>query len=266
MGQSVLSYLIGRSIPLVLRREKMLGLFLCASHIGRQGFRARGGKMATIVSRSLGLRACLGTLVACLALQANATIIDVAINTGALAGTDAQISFDMIDGDFQVNNLAIIRDFASDGTLGSPDPTGGVTGNLPDPVVVDDSDPFFNSLLQQITLRTTISFSLELTENFATGGIGPDTFSVTLFDDQLFPLFETTDPLLQDALFSIDIDGTGSGELMTYSVVAGGPSVTWSASIRMPATADEPGGLALVLMGLLGLIGVRRLRSDPRPT
>ncbi len=55
-----------------------------------------------------------------------ATVIDVEINTASLAGTDAQLAFDFVDGDFAVNNSVTVNSFITDDTLGAASSFGDV--------------------------------------------------------------------------------------------------------------------------------------------
>jgi len=146
--------------------------------------------------------------------SAYAVSFEVTVDTSSLAGVDGQLAFDLIDGDGATNNSVLISDFVTDGTLGSASVLGGVSGSLPGSVTISDTD-FFNELLQGINLGDLISFTLDVTTNFA-GGV-PDSFSFFILDSTALISLVTTD-LLGNALFVIDIDGTATGALSVASL------------------------------------------------
>ncbi|MDS4019132.1 MAG: NF038129 family PEP-CTERM protein [Candidatus Competibacter sp.] len=201
-----------------------------------------------------------------------ATTLQVAVDTTALSGTAAYLAFDFIDGD-GVANTATVGNFYTDGTLGAASTTGGASGTLPPgPVTLSDTD-FFNEFLQELTLGTTVSFTLDLTEiGPAAGGSLPDSFTFFLLDrptdpDQIpMPLFATTDPTGAGALFQADIDGTAGGVLSVFAPVASlpgepDPTVSWTVtparSVPLPSTAWLLGA------GVLGGLAARRRRLTP---
>jgi hypothetical protein len=181
------------------------------------------------------------------------SIFQVSIDTATLSGTAATLAFNLIDGDGVSNNVVSITNFATNGTLGAAvaDPPGAVTGALPGSTTL--SDPvFFNALMQEITLDTTLTFTLALTESFA-GGPLPDALAVFLLDAAgLASLVSTTDPTGADALFAVDITGAAFGALQTFTPMA---SVT---------AIPEPSALLLLLTGLAGLLAYRRQHDGAR--
>src|SRR4051812_1745925 len=88
---------------------------------------------------------------------AAATPIFVSIDTSSIAGTSAQLAFDVADGGAPANSV-VISDFTTDGTLGPSSATGGVSGSLPGSVTLNDA-AFFSELLTGLILGTTISFN-----------------------------------------------------------------------------------------------------------
>ena len=178
------------------------------------------------------------------------SIFDISLDTSSLTGTAANLAFDLIDGDGASNNVVTLTNFSTDGALGTASSLGGpVTGALPGPVTIADGS-FFNELLQPITLGTTISFTLDLTENFA-GGL-PDQFSFFLLDGFGFSsLYATTDLTGADALFVVDIDGTDFGALQVFT-----PTTAPAASLTA-TPVPEPGTLLLFATGLVGLVAYR---------
>ncbi|HRF45542.1 MAG TPA: NF038129 family PEP-CTERM protein [Candidatus Competibacteraceae bacterium] len=188
-------------------------------------------------------------------LTASATVLHFTLETPSLLGTTAFLAFDFLDGDSVVNNTVTISDFATNGTLDVASPTGGASGTLiPGPVTLTDSSPF-NSFLQALTLGTTLSFRVNLTEQPSVA-LFPDSFVFSLLNNTFSPLFATTDPFLLDALFAVDIDGSPSGALYPFAPTDTGSTVTWTvgpvASIPLPSTAF------LIGAGLLGGLAARR--------
>jgi hypothetical protein len=167
------------------------------------------------------------------------------------------LAFDFIDGDsISGNNTVVVSDFYTTVTLGNSSVSGGVTGTLiPGPVKLTDSG-FFNEFLQELTLGDTIRFTLNLTEQRASGSPTPDSFVFFLLDDLLLPLFATTDPTSADALFAVDIDGTSGGVRYNFAYAGTNDPVTWTlepvASVPLPSTA------LLMGAGLLGGLAARR--------
>ncbi len=177
--------------------------------------------------------------------QALAVSLAVTVDTSALAGTSAQLAFDLIDGDGVSNNSATISGFATTGTLGAASSTGGVSGTLvPGPIIISDT-AFFNELLQGITFGSSLAFTLELTTNFA-GGL-PDSFSFFLLNSAGTSSLVTTN-LLGDALFLIDIVGSPTGNILVATSTS--PSVPASV---IPLAVPEPRTLVLLGLGLAAL-------------
>ncbi|MBK8753244.1 MAG: NF038129 family PEP-CTERM protein [Candidatus Competibacteraceae bacterium] len=188
---------------------------------------------------------------------AHATTLQFSLDTTPLAGTAASLAFDFISGDDILgNNAVVVSNFYTTGTLGKNSASGGVTGTLiPGPVTLTDTE-FFNEFLQELTfLDNTVSFTLNLTEHFASGSRFPDSFAFFLLDDQLSPLFATTDPT--GALFAVDIDGTPGGTRYLFNYAGASTPVTWtleSVAVPLPSTA------LLFGAGLLGWVAGRRRR------
>lgn len=180
-----------------------------------------------------------------------ATIYSFAIDTTIWSGQSATLAFDLIGGDAAMaNNTASVSALATDGSLGDATP-----------FTVTDFD-FFNEVLRDITFGTTLSFTLELTEQHAAPGF--DQFSFFVLDPStLLPLLGTTDPLGADALFAIDITGAPGGSALAFEAVA--PGTSWNVEY-VPSPAGVPdAGATLALMLALWLVfavarenGVRR--------
>jgi hypothetical protein len=182
---------------------------------------------------------------------------DVTMDTSALSGASALIAFDFIDGDTLIDNIITISGFASDGAYdpATAIPFGDVTGALSTSVVLSDSQAF-NELAQPITLGNTLSFMLNLTNQFS--GIGlPDRLTVFLLDaGTFFPLYPTADPTGSDALFAIELGGAAPGAVIFAPTGSGGALVQVSNALPEPP---------VWLLWLLGApIGRYFLRTTPR--
>lgn len=178
----------------------------------------------------------------CFSGQALSAPMQISVDTSALAGSSAKLAFELIDGDFAINNSATISGFAETGAnLGAATTLGGVSGSLPGSVVIDDTD-FFNLLEQEITLGDSFSFILDVTSNFDPMGSFPDSFSFFLLDAAGIPI--DTD-ILSDALLTVDFDGSSMGVLTVASVTPG-------VSLRVVTQqVPEPGTLWLIVPVML---------------
>jgi hypothetical protein len=169
--------------------------------------------------------------------MAQASPVNIALNTSGFTGTSALLAFDLIDGGLPANTVTVFS-FSTDGTLGSITLTGDVSGSLPGTVILGDTQ-FFNEYLQAIVLGTTINFSFNATDNFDPASL-PDAFSFFLLDAATgLPLYATADPTGANALFQYDVGQ--SDPLHIYST-----TVT-----EIPNQAPEPGTSWLFAIGLL---------------
>ena len=84
------------------------------------------------------------------ATPAYASLILVTVDTSALAGTQADLAFDLIDGGPPPNTVTL-SEFTTGGTLGASSSTGDVTGAFPGVVTLADTS-FFSEYLQNETL------------------------------------------------------------------------------------------------------------------
>jgi len=175
--------------------------------------------------------------------QAWGLAFDINVNTANLTGKPAILAFDFTNGDGVFNNTARVANFLTDGSFDPVQalPAGDVDGSLNATVTFSDTS-FFNELLQPITLGNAFQFRLEISDLFA-GGI-PDAFSFFILDSNLMPLVSTDDPSGGDALFALDLTGTGSGNLSVYA----SPQASWSIT-----PVPEPDSLALMLIGFWSL-------------
>jgi len=184
------------------------------------------------------------------------------LDTSSLSGVTATLAFDFIGNDGDTgNNTVTISDFYTDGALNltSSSIVNGVTLTTPSPpgpfpIQLTDS-ALFNEFLQPMTLKTTLSFTVELTEQQGSGGFSPDSFAFFLLDASYFPLFATDDPTGGDALFAVDIDGSSSGIRYSFTYADSGQPVTW---MLEPVTVPLPSTALLIGAGLLGGLAARR--------
>jgi hypothetical protein len=87
------------------------------------------------------------------------------------------------------------------------------------------------------------SFTLNLTTHFAAPG-APDEFSFFLTNaDNTGTLVHTDDPTGADALFIVDIDGSGLGALTIFTPSASGVSYTIQ---PVQQSVPEPGAIGLL--------------------
>lgn len=179
------------------------------------------------------------------------SIFSVSLDTSGFSGSAAQLAFDLTSAD-PAANMATITNFSTNGSLGAASITGGpVTGALPGTTSIADT-AFFNELLQDITLGTTVTFTLALTADY-TGGSLPDQLAFFLLDaGSGVPLFATADPTGADALFTVDITGTVLGDLHVFAATA---QVT---------TVPEPATFWLVIAGVGALAVCQRCSSRRR--
>jgi hypothetical protein len=189
-----------------------------------------------------------GLLLLALALPSSAWAFafNINVDTTGLSGTAASLAFDFINGDGVTNNTAQISNFL---TGGSFDPnlgtlTGDVSGLLNSTVTFSDTS-FFNEFLQPITLGNAFQFQLDTTNAFAGGT--PDSFSFFILDSNGLPLVTTTDGTGANALFALDLTGTGVGNLSVFTPTQTNPT-TWS--VTPVQNIPEPGCLWLMLIGV----------------
>jgi len=186
------------------------------------------------------LAACFG------GTSALADTLTVTVGTTPLSGASATLAFDFIDGDGIVNNSVTISNFQSDGALASPGTTGDVSGTLPGPVTLSDTQ-FFNELLVPLTLGTSVSFNLDYSNS---EGSPPDSFSLFLLDPSAINSLVTTD-LAGNALLQIQMDGT-----TTNLSLAGSNTPAISVSTNSVVPTPEPPSGVLLGVGCLCIAGL----------
>lgn len=179
--------------------------------------------------------------------------LQVTVDTSAFNGTPASLGWDLIDGDPGASTTAIITGFSTNGSFdaGQATSVGGVSGSLPGPVTITDTD-FFNSLLQPVTLGTALSFTLDMTTAASGQGV-PDALAFLLLTADGLTSLVATD-LLGDALLTLDADGTPGGLLLVAEVTE--PSVPVEATRTTAVPAPAP--LLLLAAALLPTLLVAR--------
>jgi hypothetical protein len=189
------------------------------------------------------------------------SLYNVTVNTTGLNATAGGLAFDFLAGDnITPNNTVVISSFATTGTLASGGNTnqGSAIGSLPGTLTLQDSA--FSESFRGLTFGTSLSYSLSLTTNFAAPG-APDEFSFFLTDPtNSSTVVQTNDPTGADALFIVDVDGSGQGVLTVFTPTTTG--VSYSVRAAGPASTPEPTSLAFAVAGLL--VGRLLLRSRRR--
>jgi hypothetical protein len=191
------------------------------------------------------MRRTLAVLILLTCHLALADTLNVTVGTGPLKGTSALLVFDLIDGDASANNSVTITEFQTDGTLGPPSLTGGVSGDLSSSAILTDLD-FFNELAASLTLGKQIQFTLDASQTFA-GGL-PDNLSVFLLDPTGQNSLLSTN-LPGDALLSLDLRGS---PVQVPAVVSPGFSVAAGSSTNVVPEPDFgpllTGALSVILL------------------
>lgn len=178
----------------------------------------------------------------------------VTLNTSSLAGTSARLEFDLFDGDAAANNSVTVSSIVSNGTFVASDCSLGCTGGPP--FVISDALGL-GQLLYDLTLGTSLSFSLAFTTNYAgVPGTDPaDRFALSLLDPGTnFTLVATDIAFPDDALLAVDLTGAGT-------VQAAGVTSPAIGILAVP----EPGSLLLATTALLALAGRRGFGASRAP-
>jgi hypothetical protein len=178
---------------------------------------------------------------------AEAATFQVTVDTSAFSGTPASLSWDLTDGDLGASTtIAIITGFSTNGSFDAGQATsdGGVSGSLPGPVTITDTD-FFNSLLQPVTLGTSLSFTLDMATASSGQGV-PDALAFFLLTADGLASLVASD-LLGDALLAFEADGTPGGLL----TVAGETEPSVAVSATPTAVIPAPAALLLLAAALL---------------
>jgi len=186
-----------------------------------------------------------------------ALTFNVVIDTTSLAGTNATLAFDFLDGG-PPSNTVVLSTLTSNGTQGASSTTGDVTGAGPWTFSDLGNTSFVNELLVDFApLATALSFSFTASDNPPDTGFSPDSFQFTILDStSQLPLIATDDPLETDNLFLISL-GQGAQGLNVYNPILA-PDQIFSIEVT-PANVPEPATLALLVAGLGAMFRRRRL-------
>ena len=166
--------------------------------------KARGGWGPLAVLALMGIAIAQAMSAGGVAAAPVAVAIDL---PAALTGKAAKLSFLLLDGDGAINNTVTLSGFMTNGTLGVGSPTGGVSGDLGGTLTLADQD-FFNEWLQDFTVGTSLTFTLDFTTEFGVGP-APDSFGLALLGANMLPLVTTDLP--GDEILHVDLGGFGAG-------------------------------------------------------
>jgi hypothetical protein len=199
----------------------------------------------------IALTVLLATLTAA---AASAQSFDVTLNTSPLSGTQT-LAFGFTDGDGLGNNSATLTafNFGGGGALGSPTDFGtGISGDLTSGIALNDSD--FSSLFtQQFTAGSSLSFLLNITDNFAGGT--PDAFAMYVCDASLTTCY--SDDMASGAMLVLNLSG---GPLAPGNFILNGASdQDLSAPVVTVPSVPEPSTLLLWATGLAALFGAKKI-------
>jgi hypothetical protein len=160
-------------------------------------------------------------------LPALAVVVSVTADTSALAGTAAQLEFDLFGlDDRDGNNTALLA--------------GPAVGA---PVLLSDAGGL-GQLLQNAILGNALAFTVDLSSVFEPGSAQPDRFAFFLLDPATSFSLVSTD-LEGDALLRADLVGGGALAVLAAAVTT--PSVPVQAQLQaVPASSS----LLLVALGL----------------
>ena len=183
--------------------------------------------------------------------SAQATDLNVTIDTSSIIGTAGVLYFDFISGGNSISNITTISSFTTDGTLGAATPQGNAFGSLPSSVTLDTTAYLFNEVAQNIIFGNQLSFNLNFTQNAPNPSGTPDAFSFLAYDTLGNTLPTTTDPTGSNALFLFNIDGTTTGNLTPYTLPDG--RSPWQVT-PLAAAVPVPSAVWFMLTGLMGLL------------
>jgi hypothetical protein len=187
------------------------------------------------------------SLMGLLPMQAS-TIFLADVDTSSVAGTIGFLDFTFDPGPLITQSaFASISSFSSDGTLGTPVISGGVTGSLTSSITLNN-DTAFNDYFIPFTFGDTLNFlvtlggpALDSSDSTSTSG---STFSFSMFaGDGSTPLLtsDSTDGFA--FLLNVNLDGT-----TRLSNSSGQTSVS-----AVGASVPEPTGALLLAAGLIAL-------------
>ena len=184
----------------------------------------------------------------------------VTLNTSPLSGTQT-LAFGLTDGDGVANNNTVMLStfgFGGGSPLGSPSNTGtGISGNLMSGITMQDSG--FSALFtQQFNVGSSLSFILNITNNFPGGT--PDSFAMYVCDAAQSTCY--SDDMSTGAMLVLNLTG---GMLSPSDFILNGASAQGLAAPVVTAlTTREPSSVPLLAVGLAALAGLARKRAVAR--
>lgn len=209
------------------------------------------------INRRLQLIALTVILSAVAASSVRADTFAVTLNTSALSGTQI-LAFGFTDGDGIVDNSATMSafNFGGGSAQGLPSYLGtGVSGNLTSGVAMDDSG--FSALFaQQFNVGSALSFTLNVTNNFA-GGTS-DAFAMYVCDASLSTCY--SDDFNTGAMLVLNLAG-GTLSPSSFILNAASDQHLPTPVVTLPSTSvPEPPSLLFLVTGLVGVLLASKLR------
>lgn len=189
--------------------------------------------------------------------SARADSFTVTLNTSALSGIQT-LAFGFTDGDGVVDNSATMSafNFGGGSAQGLPSYLGtGVSGNLTSGVAMDDSG--FSALFaQQFNVGSALSFTLNVTNNFAGGT--PDAFAMYVCDASLSACY--SDDTSTGAMLVLNLTG-GTLSPSSFILNAAGDQNLPAPVVTLPSTSSvpEPPSLLFLVTGLAGVLLISKL-------
>ncbi len=206
-----------------------------------------------------------GSLLALCSPLSAAVVLDVSLDTSALAGNAAgpfSLDFQLIDGSMLGDGNSSVTvsgfSFGVGGAAGSPILNGGASGDLSSVVLLTDT-AFFNDFQQMFTPGGTLSFHAVV--NTVQVGDTPDQFSFTILDSSGMPI-PTLAPAGMDIFLTVDPSGWNAfGSDVSRTTTAGGTVVNLgSPAVTASSATPEPGTPLLLGGGLIALTTFLRRR------
>jgi hypothetical protein len=188
--------------------------------------------------------------------------VDVTLNTSGLSGQAGALVFDL-NAPSTASSSLTINDFSGDFTPdGSPEFTGGASGDIVSGFTLTDS-AFFNEVAVPVVFGTTASFDFSFSFGTPEPFEFPNELSVFLLTPDLSQsLISTGDPTGADSILDYFVDAAGTSNLSTYDAIDG------SVRVIVGSPVPEPSPLALIIVPLAGLLLARARKpscSCPNP-